>query len=344
MTKREVSSVCWYFVEVLGLCCLLGSLFGLLVYALTLPGYPDFPLLFGVIASGLCGGFVGFLMPIPVGLLLYRRDLASAVWGIVIVTTIATTALGIVYPDPTAAFWTCVGAFLASAVIARLRLPRTHAPHQRPGLCRQCDYDLRGSIGMARCPECGTPFDSNKLASEMSPPQAYPQREKGRRPSMARPIVLLLVMTVLLLTPPVYYRGRRLLRQRTFEQHVQAASDRKSLIDLTEAAPFAWDDLIVLDGYSDPGEVIRQGVDWPRARSFELPSESHTMVFIQDNRVVEFFIFDYWTDFQGIQWDSRLGDENLIFRPSVTPTGWRQSIVLSRVSETNTSAPSSSAK
>ena len=29
-------------------------------------------------------------------------------------------------------------------------------PRVRPGLCRQCDYDLRESLAFGRCPECGT--------------------------------------------------------------------------------------------------------------------------------------------------------------------------------------------
>lgn len=30
---------------------------------------------------------------------------------------------------------------------------------RRRGRCQHCGYDLRGSIEMGRCPECGTPFD-----------------------------------------------------------------------------------------------------------------------------------------------------------------------------------------
>ena len=32
-------------------------------------------------------------------------------------------------------------------------------------VCEKCGYDLRGSIEVARCPECGTPFDPSNLPS-----------------------------------------------------------------------------------------------------------------------------------------------------------------------------------
>jgi hypothetical protein len=31
------------------------------------------------------------------------------------------------------------------------------------GLCVDCGYDLRGSTGEGRCPECGAPFDPRRI-------------------------------------------------------------------------------------------------------------------------------------------------------------------------------------
>lgn len=48
---------------------------------------------------------------------------------------------------------------LVVSVVAFVGLKRFE-PYCRPGLCRNCGYDLRGQTE-PRCPECGTPFDAD---------------------------------------------------------------------------------------------------------------------------------------------------------------------------------------
>lgn len=68
----------------------------------------------------------------------YRFPLSSTCWVTVVPLWIVLVTLTV----PTLWLW---------------RIDRRRAV---PGHCLECGYDLRGSIGSERCPECGTPTDS----------------------------------------------------------------------------------------------------------------------------------------------------------------------------------------
>lgn len=70
-------------------------------------------------------------------------------FGLVVAAVVAgvTRVPELIFLVPIAALWLSAGAcWRFSKAIAA------------PGLCRMCDYDLRG-LPSPRCPECGTPFD-----------------------------------------------------------------------------------------------------------------------------------------------------------------------------------------
>ena len=79
-----------------------------------------------------------------------------------------------IWPGPSATwqgylapiFWIGFGtiAILASFAmfIAMLRAMRPPAePSRAAWICRNCEYDLRGCLDAAVCPECGVPFNPN---------------------------------------------------------------------------------------------------------------------------------------------------------------------------------------
>jgi len=52
-----------------------------------------------------------------------------------------------------------------------------------PGLCVRCDYDLRGSIHMGRCPECGLAFAPPPgVQADLLPPTMLPVGGTGLEP------------------------------------------------------------------------------------------------------------------------------------------------------------------
>ena len=80
--------------------------------------------------------------------------------------------------------------------------------HERTGFrCRKCGYDLQEQVE-ARCPECGSEFDSNKLA-------AHKAGGPGRPPTVSwsgwriAGVVLLIALTILLVLGLVYLRRAR---------------------------------------------------------------------------------------------------------------------------------------
>ena len=67
------------------------------------------------------------------------------------VTGLVLVALVPISPVP---LFAGVALYLACLVVRPL-----FAPRKRPGLCGKCGFDIRYSY--ARCPECGTPFDTS---------------------------------------------------------------------------------------------------------------------------------------------------------------------------------------
>ena len=58
--------------------------------------------------------------------------------------------------------------WLLFSIIAYLLGLRATRP-ELPGMCRRCEYDLRG-LSEPRCPECGTPFDPSKIKEQTLSP------------------------------------------------------------------------------------------------------------------------------------------------------------------------------
>lgn len=114
------------------------------------------------LASAILGAFVGFVCLAPAFAILAGRPRR-----IVILILISTTApavlgislwLGLIQNKidalvPLMALSAC--AFILACFIAAWKAPRYV---ERVGLCEQCGYDLRGSLDVGRCPECGLRF------------------------------------------------------------------------------------------------------------------------------------------------------------------------------------------
>lgn len=105
---------------------------------------------------------------------LQRRFLSSAGHH-----TRTTTALGLVNAVFSSAIVLLAAYFLPkvheSALIAATLFATSYfiirlTPARQPGRCESCNYDLRGSLNSARCPECGT-----KLAPTEQPPHSEPR-------------------------------------------------------------------------------------------------------------------------------------------------------------------------
>ena len=95
---------------------------------------------------------------------LIAAPLAAIAYGVVY--GLFTQPKGLVDLTDYALTYTCVAGFcfLLTGLFSILALDRHPWPPPDTNRCKKCDYLLIG-LTEPRCPECGTPFDREKLAS-----------------------------------------------------------------------------------------------------------------------------------------------------------------------------------
>ncbi len=88
------------------------------------------------------------------------------------------------------------GVFVLSAVLMRIRLPRIW---RGDGVCRGCGYDVRESMEIGRCPECGLPIDLIPWYAKL-PDGVWPRRFARARIFLFRhPIVIICLIVCICL-------------------------------------------------------------------------------------------------------------------------------------------------
>lgn len=308
---------------ILAACCFCGAFLGVLVYAVTLIGYPSLNLEEGVGLSWMFGAIAGALVFLPVLPLLYRRDLTRSLWIIVTTTAVLTLSTGWIYPEPQVVISTCLITFLVAAVAAHLYLPRVRAVHQQPGLCHQCDYDLRGSLEIGRCPECGSAFNIEEVHGASAPRRSFVDPPQLVRLVLRHPLTLLLVLDLLLLVPTGVHAARCNMRLDRFEWVTKNAHQQNQPLTLTDATDFEWDDLVAIGPYPRHEEITNLGIDWPLHLGQSLPMrEVDLFVFVGDDEVVEYFILSSWRSYLvGINYGRRISSDEAVFAPAMDDEG-----------------------
>ena len=80
--------------------------------------------------------------------------------------------------------------------------------HERTGFrCQKCGYDLQGQVE-ARCPECGSDFESTELAAYKDAGPIRPPAVRWSRWRIAG-VVFMIALTILLVLGLVYFRRAR---------------------------------------------------------------------------------------------------------------------------------------
>jgi|GEM_PF-2358512 len=111
------------------------------------------------------GGAIGVSISLVTGFYLRRF---RRVWWAQAIGFGAASVLGL----PIAYFahiLVAVPVSIGAYVILLMIVAQSGGPKIPEHQCARCKYDLRGSIEIGRCPECGTPFDASRLKERGSP-------------------------------------------------------------------------------------------------------------------------------------------------------------------------------
>lgn len=179
-----------------------------------------------------------------------------------------------------------VGAFLLMAVMMRLCLPRIW---RGDGICRACGYDLRESVEIGRCPECGRMIYLPLWYAGLSPDK-WERRIKGTMVLIFRHplVVTLLIVAAMLVRYLVMQVEEENLRRQIVEAFQTTVEAQKPFV-LSEVTPFEWDRVHVFGGYTSTQRMEASlGLRWRAGGIFGvgLMEGSNFLVFVRDGQVV----------------------------------------------------------
>jgi hypothetical protein len=178
------------------------------------------------------------------------------------------------------------------AIAIRFTLPRVF---HGPNICRKCGYDVRGSLGFHRCPECGTSFHDQRTAEALT-----------RRPSEKvvsflndHPATPVLALAVCFFVPTAYCDARSHIRGQRWSDKLQTVHSTGGEVDLTQAAPFEWQEVLIAPPYADC-KAIQQMTGLPFQDCLKLVNRSGftdapLAIFLENQKIVE-ILPSFWPE------------------------------------------------
>lgn len=284
--------------SIVGFCAGSGAIFGALAMLTStrlymMVGLRGLPFAIGI---GCITGLVCAILVVP---LLIRRE----AWRAKPIVAWGTAAMMVVWIAATNGrnAWPIFAApliFLGFAILARIMLP---AVSFTPGCCIYCNYDLRGSYEIGRCPECGLSIDQTRDPLQLPPlPAPSSLLEKLWTFSTHHALIPLLLLTlgaILKIETPKTLRAWRSSEL----VHTLENIKPQTIIDLNDLVQFKWDTVYAIGPYSNltPPPSVNPS-SWKEMAdqiAFGLVDEGEILfVFVHHNEVVEHFRIHRWVD------------------------------------------------
>lgn len=204
----------------------------------------------GIFLAIVIGGAVGGGCSLLVVPLLRRREVRRAkpviAWGTAFVLVAWIAATGGSNPW---SYFVAPLIFIGFSILAWIVLP---VVSRTPGCCIGCNYDLRGSYEVGRCPECGLSIDP---ADQQRQTQSRPIRsgvvERLWAYCLRRPLILLLLFMLGGVVKIEAPRARRAWRSAPLQRALENINP-PTTINLSEFTTFDWDTVYVYGPYSKP--------------------------------------------------------------------------------------------
>lgn len=276
-----------------------GGLLGCLAYAAALPFYAALGI-GGMWLAALFGLGIGFCCSPFVILLLAGRALPIVRPLVLWPTALIVVALAAYLPERAIFHLMGVapGVFVVACVIVRVTVPRTW---NKPGLCRFCGFDVRGSLEFGRCPECGHRFDERPWFLRCA-------TGSGWRAALVRiaaflvrhPTLPIVAVVAILLLPRACFDCRRSARERVVVGALDAACERGGTFELRAHTPFGWDTVYIVPPYTGCSQVEDLlGFPWPECErtGIEMDEVRNLLVFLCDGAFVEYLKIPRRADF-----------------------------------------------
>jgi hypothetical protein len=251
-----------------------------------------------LIVACMFGGMMGGVCLPLVYFMLFRRDvrhcLPRASWSVLIVIIVVAI---LPYQAELLAVVLLFGAPAVLVVACASLALWTPRLYFGVDICRLCGYDLRASLELGRCPECGWQFQTRPWKDDSSDRQ-----QAGVASGLAiwlfqNPLVLACIYVVFALVGRLYQQAQCAALQRQVAHAVHAAAESDGILELDRIASFDWETVHVISGYSQRDDVARQlGFDWPEVgqTGIAMSDGIQLLVFVKHRRVVRYCELPVW--------------------------------------------------